>query len=77
MLQILAFWLSLLRYFYCEKRVLRLGKKLMDLITTWSKTDGLGAEEHDLVRRRHRSCRGCGCSAPLCPRNARLRLLQP
>ena len=24
-LQILAFWLSLLRYFYCEQRVLRLG----------------------------------------------------
>ena len=28
-LQILAFWLSLLRYFYCEERVLRLGTHLM------------------------------------------------
>jgi hypothetical protein len=27
-LQILAFWLSLLRYFYCEQRVLRLGTNL-------------------------------------------------
>ena len=28
-LQILAFWLSLLRFFYCEDKVLRLGTHLM------------------------------------------------
>ena len=35
-LQILAFWLSLLRYFYCEQRVLRLGTHLMALLRKWA-----------------------------------------
>lgn len=56
-LQILAFWLSLLRYFYCKDRVLRLGSKLMDLIKRWAALEGLSTEEHDLatkVRERRR-----------------------
>ncbi|KAL3922877.1 MAG: hypothetical protein SGPRY_004402 [Prymnesium sp.] len=48
-LQILAFWLSLLRYFYCKDRVLRLGSKLMDLIKRWAALEGLSTEEHDLA----------------------------
>jgi len=35
-LQILAFWLSLLRYFYCEQRVLRLGTHLMEMLKKWA-----------------------------------------
>ncbi|KAL1503596.1 hypothetical protein AB1Y20_012073 [Prymnesium parvum] len=50
-LQILAFWLSLLRYFYCEGRVLRLGAKLMGLIERWAASDGLPQEERELARK--------------------------
>ena len=35
-LQILAFWLSLLRFFYCEQRVMRLGTHLMDVLKRWA-----------------------------------------
>lgn len=48
-LQILAFWLSLLRYFYCEQRVLRLGTRLMDMLKKWATTPGLIEEETALA----------------------------
>ena len=49
-LQILAFWLSLVRYFYCESRVLRLSSSLMDLLKKWADTGGLPEEETTLAK---------------------------
>jgi len=52
-LQIVAFWLSLLRYFYCEQRVLRLGAEVMALLKRWaaSTADGVSAEERELAQK--------------------------
>jgi hypothetical protein len=48
-LQILAFWLSLVRYFYCEQKVLRLGAGLMSILEEWATTPGLPEEELELA----------------------------
>ena len=48
-LQILAFWLSLVRYFYCEQKVLRLGAGLMAILEEWATTPGLPEEELELA----------------------------
>ena len=44
---------SLLRYFYCEKRVLRLGTSLMALLRRWAQAEGLSPEEHELAVKVH------------------------
>ena len=52
--QIVAFWLSLLRYFYCEQRVLRLGAEVMArFLKRWaaSTADGVSAEERELAQK--------------------------
>ena len=48
-LQILAFWLSLLRYFYCEQRVLRLGANLMQMLKKWAAAEGKPSDETELA----------------------------
>ena len=52
-LQILAFWLSLVRYFYCEQKVLRLGAGLMAILEEWATTPGLPEEELELAAKLH------------------------
>ncbi|KAG8467777.1 hypothetical protein KFE25_006829 [Diacronema lutheri] len=49
-LTILAFWLGLIRFFFCKGRVLRLGPDVLDLLHRWSvRRDGVGEDELKLA----------------------------
>jgi hypothetical protein len=48
-LSVLAFWLGIVRYFFCKERVLRLGADVLGLLQRWSKRTDCADEEKELA----------------------------
>lgn len=49
-LSVLAFWLGLLRYFFCKDRILRLGADVLELLRRWSERLDVDEDERKLAR---------------------------
>ncbi|KAJ1627157.1 hypothetical protein T492DRAFT_877180 [Pavlovales sp. CCMP2436] len=49
-LRILAFWLSLVRYFFCKDKIMRLGRDVLDVLERWSKREDGEPEERELAK---------------------------
>jgi len=50
-LQLLGFYLSWLRYFYCKDRVIRVSAKIISTLQAWSERNGLTAAETDFAKK--------------------------
>lgn len=50
-LSVLAAWLSVVRYFFCRERVLRLGPDVLELLRRWSAREGAEIEELELAQK--------------------------
>ncbi|GBG25622.1 Tetratricopeptide repeat protein 1 [Hondaea fermentalgiana] len=50
-LQLLGFFLSWLRYFYCKDRIIRVSPKIIQTLESWSERTDLAQQERDFARK--------------------------